>query len=92
MIKKIATSHGTIYLLDEENKRVKRVPATSNHMEYDGGWTDYMSATGFVASDDGPLRDEPIEVGNRLYIKYGPVRDMPWSLSTKIVSIEEVEQ
>jgi len=83
LMKKITTEHGTQYLLDEDNKRVRRVPATVNILLYDGLWVDYISATN---SENGPY-----QVGDRLFIVYGSGRDMPWSLSTRIISIEEVE-
>jgi len=82
-MKKITTEHGTQYLLDEDNKRVKRTPASYNNLLYDTFWVEYASATN--------IEGLPFQVGEKLYVTYGPGRDMPWSLSTKIISIEEVE-
>ena len=80
MIKKITTIHGTYYLLDEDNKKVKRV-SKNNKFIYDEYWVSYMSATN--------LDKEPFGVGDNLFIDYGAARDMPWSASTEIVSIED---
>ena len=61
-----------------------RVHSGSNRFLYDSNWVNYMSATN--------LNGEPYKVGDNLYVVYGATKDMPWSCSTEIVSIEELEE
>jgi len=82
-MKKITTIHGTVYLLDEENKQVVRVPSGGNRFRIDCKKMDYNSATG--------LDGEPYAVGGNLFITY-PDISYPWTASTEIVSIEDYEE
>jgi hypothetical protein len=101
-MKKITTSHGSYYILDEENKTVLRSPKGSwaesarRGFTHDGRFTPYENAAGLSEEEaEGKFSNDiqtltgSIEVGKRLAIWYGSSRDMPWSLSTEIISIED---
>ena len=108
-MKKITTINGTEYHIDEENKKIKRVPSTKNIMSYDGEWVDYFAIFGIqkdnISSDQnsqvvkghdikvsGYYYEGVIEIGHHLYVNYGTGKDMPWCLSTEIVSIGDVDE
>lgn len=85
---KATTSHGTYYIVDEENYRAKRVKAEGRGNMYgDGEWFQYSSVNAMTS--EGP--DGNIEVGKSMgFILTGP-RNYDWITTTPVVSIEEYD-
>lgn len=86
---KATTSHGTYYLIDFEMGRAVRVPAEGrNAMHSDGDWFPFFS----VSSYDPESREfsETLTEGLCLYFQTRE-RMYDWRISTRVVSIEEVE-
>lgn len=76
---KATTSHGTYYLIDEENMKAIRVPASDRGQLFtDGDWFHIRSWTG-------------AEIGKCMYfnLRNNPYCD--WQQSTPVVSIEEYD-
>jgi hypothetical protein len=104
-MKKITTYSGTHYILDEDNKRINRFSSGSaiesmlRGFLYGGRFTPYENVAGLSEEESGGKTTNDIqtltgkiEVGKRLAVWYGSSRDMPWSLSTEIASIEELAE
>ena len=79
---KATTSHGTYYLIDEENMKAIRVPPSNKKDVYANaeGWFNFYEWTG-------------AEVGKPMlfYIEKTAHTPFDWQKSTNVVSIEEVE-
>lgn len=77
---KATTSHGTYYLIDEDNRRAVRVPPQGRQDVYPNteGWFHYASYSG-------------VEVGEKLFFTIIGDSAFDWQMSTPVVSIEEVD-
>lgn len=77
---KATTSHGTYYLIDEENMKAIRVPATSRgQLSTDGDWFNIRSWSG-------------VEIGKIMYFSLTNNPHYDWQQSTPVVSIEEYDE
>lgn len=77
---KVTTEHGTIYIIDEENKQIKRVPASE---------TAFISTLkGFINTGEFQpyIELNGLEIDNSLYVIYP--NEQRWSVSTPIASID----
>lgn len=87
---KATTNHGTYYLIDRENGRAKRIKAEGrNDMHGDGEWFEFLTVCSYV-QETGEQGDD-IEIGKDMYFLLRGPRHYDWRISTKVVSIEEVE-
>lgn len=86
---KVTTRHGTYYVVDQENKRAKRIKAENRgEMHNDGEWFYYTSLTALHNSEPGG----EIEVGKPMHFILTGHRFYDWRTSTQIVSIEEYNE
>jgi hypothetical protein len=77
---KVITKHGTVYIIDEANKLIKRIPSP--------GTTVSSILRGFVnVGEFQPYYEfDGLEIGGRLHVLYPS--EQRWSWSTPIVEID----
>ena len=77
---KATTSHGTYYLIDEENMKAIRVRPENRQDVYLNveGWFDIFNWSG-------------AEIGKQMIFYISGNSQFDWQMSTPVVSIEEVE-
>ena len=79
---KATTSHGTYYLIDEDNKKAIRVPPHDRQDKYANaeGWFSFYNWTGAKVGD-----------GMTFYLERTDHNPFDYQKSTVVVSIEEVD-
>ena len=88
---KATTSHGTHYLIDEENQLAMRVKAEDrNPMLGDNQWFRFASVGPFDW-DTKQRVEGGIQVGKAIYFNVFGDRDYDWRISTNVVSIEDYD-
>lgn len=91
-MKKYTTSHGTYYLVDEENFRAMRVKGDGrNDLDKDGEWFSY---TDMVAFDWLAFKslDESPKVGMSILFLLGHLDiNHDYRITTDVTSIEDIE-
>ena len=93
---KATTSHGTYYLIDEENNRAMRVKGEGRgSMDKDGDWFSFSSLDA-IDYDSSPPRlceSYQIETGKGIYFFCVgvPGRLYDWRSTTRVTAIEEAE-
>lgn len=91
IMKKITTSNGTYYLLDEDNRRAMRVKGEGrNEMFLDGDWFYYISM-GAWDKNDNQIISPPV-VGKPVFFNLTGPREYDWRMTTTVRSIEEVDE
>ena len=89
-MKKYTTSHGTYYLVDEDNMRAKRVKGDGrNSLQMDGEWFNYVYYTAYDW-DSREALGEP-QVGKSIFFWLGK-RDInhDYRITTDVTKIEDV--
>ncbi len=86
---KATTSHGTYYLIDEDNNRAMRVKGEGrNAMWSDDEWFDYIAAYPFDYKTFSGIQGEIREGYSIFFLLNHAPHD--YRISTDVVSIEEV--
>lgn len=93
---KATTSHGTYYVIDEENKRAMRVKGEGRDSMYkDGDWFSFSSldAIDYDSSPPSLCKSYQIEIGKGIYFFCIGVPDRlyDWRSTTRVTNIEEVK-
>lgn len=80
---KATTSHGTYYLIDEENMKALRVPPEDRQDVYGNveGWFNYFTFSG--AKVGKPMQ---------FYLEYTDHNPFDWQMSTPVTAIEEYNE
>jgi len=77
---KITTESGTTYIIDQDNKTIKRIPTGESKL--DSIFKGMINVGQFQ-----PYRDiDPLEIGNKLYVTYS--NEQLWTVSTPITEID----
>ena len=89
---KATTSHGTYYLIDEENQSAMRVKAEGrNPMLRDNQWFRFSSVCPFDW-DTKQRVEGGIQVGKAMHFTLSNHKDYDWRITTDVVSIEEYDE
>lgn len=87
---KVTTFSGTEYVIDEEQERVKRIPARGTELSSilrgflnSGEWQPYIRIS---ALDIESMSEVELKVGANLWITY--LNEQNWSFSTEIIKID----
>lgn len=76
---KVTTSHGTYYLIDENNHRAKRFPAIDRgELLTDNDWFNFSSWSG-------------VKVGETMHFNIIGHSFYDWQRTSPVVSVEDVE-
>lgn len=88
---KVTTSHGTYYLIDEENQLAMRVKAEDrNPMHGDSQWFRFVSYYPWDW-EQGKIVEGGIQEGKGIYFSLTGHAYYDWRISTSVVSIEDYD-
>lgn len=79
---KVTTSSGTVYIIDENNQQIKRIPRPGT--SFDSILRGFVNVGEFQPYTE--FERDSLKIGGGLYVKYP--NEQHWSYSTPIVEIE----
>ena len=79
---KVTTSHGTVYIIDETNKQIKRIPLAGK--TYDSVLRGFINVGEFQPYTE--FDKDALKVGGSLQVSYP--NEQNWSVSTPIIEID----
>ena len=87
---KATTSNGTYYIIDQDNRRAKRIRAEGRGYMYgDNEWFNYEYLTTW--QNRGPGESE-VEIGKAIMFILNGRTIYDWRITTPVVSIEEYDE